>query len=90
VVVIDVAVKAVGGLGLVIITAPLPGVEYADVSYLFLADTLAQTLEPQSTKKGDPLITLDAIVQLVALTTDAKVPSQEAVSKYVTLSALAI
>ena len=41
VVVIYVALSVVGGLGFVMMTAPLPATEYDEVPYRFRADTLA-------------------------------------------------
>jgi hypothetical protein len=34
----------------VMMTAPFPATEYAEVPYGFLADTFANTLDPQSTR----------------------------------------
>ena len=51
VVVIDVAFRLVGGLGLVMITAPLPASDAdSEVPYKFRADTFAKTLDPQATR----------------------------------------
>jgi hypothetical protein len=51
VVVIEVAFREVGGLGLVMITAPLPASEAVnEAPYKFRADTFAKTLDPQATR----------------------------------------
>jgi len=57
-------VRETGGLGLVIITAPLPAEEMTELLTIFVATTVTQTLEPQGRLKGGDYKAEIGIVQL--------------------------
>ena len=46
------SVTVIGGSALVIIIAPLPALDYEEVPFSLVAETLAHTLSPQSKLKG--------------------------------------
>ena len=71
--------KFLGESGVIRITAPLPPEEVPELPMMFVANTLAKTLDPQGKLKGATVKAATGTRQDLSLITCADVPSQRLV-----------